>query len=88
MQGATDSGGQPVDREFYRTFWGLQGVFQQPYSIMEPSAWAAATSSIGKVLAEFRKQVRPCGCAAIAEEAVRQAHGMFTGIELLADSEG
>lgn len=56
-QGAVDGSGQPIDREFYKTFWGLQAVFQQPYSIMEPSAWAAAISSIKKVLAKFRKQV-------------------------------
>ncbi len=58
MQGASDSSGHPIDREFYRTFWGLQAVFQQPYSIIEPSAWAAATGSIHRVLAEFRKQVQ------------------------------
>ena len=58
MQGATDSSGHLIDRDFYRTFWGLQAVFQQPYSIIEPSAWAAATASINRVLAEFRKQVR------------------------------
>lgn len=58
MQGATDSSGHPIDREFYRTFWGLQAVFQQPYSIIEPSAWAAATGSIHRVLTEFRKQVQ------------------------------
>ena len=57
VQGATDSSGHPIDRDFYKTFWGLQAVFQQPYSIIEPSAWAAATSSIHRVLAEFRKQV-------------------------------
>ncbi len=58
VQGATDSSGHPIDRDFYRTFWGLQAVFQQPYSIIEPSAWAAATGSIHRVLAEFRKQVQ------------------------------
>ena len=59
VQGALDSSGQPVDKEFYKTFWGLQKVFQQPYSIMEPSAWAAAVGSIKKVLTEFHKQVGP-----------------------------
>ena len=70
MQGALDSSGQPVDRDFYRTFWGLQAVFQQPYSILEPSAWAAAVGSIRRVLAEFHKQVRPaplpCCCTDLA----------------------
>lgn len=70
MQGALDSSGQPVDRDFYRTFWGLQAVFQQPYSILEPSAWASAVGSIRKVLAEFHKQVGPaappCCCPALA----------------------
>lgn len=61
MQGALDSGGQPVDRAFYKTFWGLQAVFQQPYSIMEPTAWASAVGSIRRVLSEFRKQVRAHG---------------------------
>jgi len=59
-QDAKDSSGQPIDREFYKTFWGLQAVFQLPYSIIEPSAWAAAISNIHKVLAEFQKQVRLC----------------------------
>ena len=57
-QDAKDSSGQPIDREFYKTFWGLQAVFQLPYSIIEPSAWAATISNIHKVLAEFQKQVR------------------------------
>ena len=61
MQGTLDSFGQPVDRAFYMTFWGLQAVFQQPYSIMEPTAWASAVGSIRRVLSEFRKQVRSPG---------------------------
>ena len=66
VQGATDSSGHSIDREFYRTFWGLQAVFQKPYSIIEPSAWAAATSSIHRVLAEFRKQVQRPFCALLS----------------------
>ena len=82
MQGALDSSGQPVDSEFYRTFWGLQAVFQQPYSIMEPSAWAAAVGSIKKVLAEFRKQVGPacppCCCINSAGACHRKGLQMLT----------
>ncbi len=56
-----------MDRAFYRTFWGLQAVFQQPYSIMEPTAWASAVGSISRVLTEFRKQV----CARGLEDLLR-----------------
>lgn len=58
-QGALDSNGQPVDAQFYALFWGLQAVFQQPYSAMEPSKWATTIADIKRVLAEFAKQVRP-----------------------------
>ena len=75
MQGATDSSGHPIDRDFYRTFWGLQAVFQQPYSIIEPSAWAAATGSINRVIAEFRKQVQRTSRLAVPSPSLRmEAH--------------
>ena len=38
-QGTVDSTGKPVDPAFYRTFWGLQAIFQQPYSAIHPDTW-------------------------------------------------
>ena len=46
VQDVKDSSGQPIDREFNKTFWSLQVAFQLPYSIIEPCDWVTVTSSI------------------------------------------
>eukprot|EP00884_Botryococcus_braunii_P012300 jgi/Botrbrau1/21070/Bobra.0144s0069.1 len=36
---AQDCWGQDVDIEFYNTLWGLQKVFQDPFSAADPATW-------------------------------------------------
>lgn len=40
VQGAVDSEGQPVEAEFYRTFWGLQAYFSDPPRALQAGSWA------------------------------------------------
>jgi ABC-type dipeptide/oligopeptide/nickel transport system ATPase subunit len=56
LQGEVDSNGEPIDAAFYSSFWGLQAVFQQPYSAIEPSKWTSTIADIKRVLAEFTQQ--------------------------------
>lgn len=59
MQGEVDSNGEPIDAAFYSSFWGLQAIFEQPYSAIEPSKWTVTITDIKRVLTEFGKQARP-----------------------------
>lgn len=56
LQGMVDSNGEPVDAEFYRRFWGLQPVFQNPGPAMRPGPWAGVMADLTAVLAEFGKR--------------------------------
>lgn len=42
MQGFLGTDGQPVDAEFYRQFWGLQQIFQNPTSAADANLWLQA----------------------------------------------
>lgn len=55
QEGATDSNGDAIDKEFYQRFWGLQMVFQHPVEAMLPGPWAKAVASLKAVAAEFDK---------------------------------
>ena len=41
-----DSNGEPIDADFYRRFWGLQAVFQNPGAHMAPAPWATAVLNL------------------------------------------
>ena len=63
-----DSNGDPVDVEFYRSFWGLQRTFQAPYDAMGPVSWSAAVKTIQSVLKRFKQ-----GSVAVAASALPSA---------------
>jgi len=51
-----DSNGDPVDVDFYRSFWGLQSTFQAPYEAMVPAAWSSAVKTIQAALKRFKQE--------------------------------
>ena len=51
-----DSNGDPVDADFYRSFWGLQSTFQAPYDAMVPAAWSSAVKTIQAALKRFKQE--------------------------------
>ena len=55
-QVTVDSNGEPVDVEFYSSFWGLQRTFQAPYASMDPAAWSTALKSIQAALNRFKQE--------------------------------
>ncbi len=52
VQGAMDSNGNPIDAAFYKRFWGLQSVFQNPGPHMKPAPWAGVVSDLQVGLAK------------------------------------
>ena len=53
---ALDAEGNPIDKNFYYTFWSLQKWFADPPSALAPSKWAEASSALRKVLDVFSKE--------------------------------
>ncbi|CAG9461933.1 unnamed protein product [Pedinophyceae sp. YPF-701] len=53
-----DTTGQPINGEFYGTFWALQGHFQKPPhpANSTPAQWAAMVAGIRAVLDHFGKE--------------------------------
>ena len=51
-----DSNGEPVDVDFYRSFWGLQRAFQAPYATMAPAPWSSAVKTIQAALKRFKQE--------------------------------
>ncbi len=56
VQVTVDSNGDPVDVDFYRSFWGLQSTFQAPYQAMVPAAWSSAVKTIQMALKRFKQE--------------------------------
>ena len=56
LQVTVDSNGDPVDVDFYRSFWGLQSTFQAPYDAMVPAAWSSAVKTIQTALKRFKQE--------------------------------
>lgn len=48
-QGAVDSEGNPVDVDFYKTFWGLQAYFNNPALALSPASWAKVSAGVLKI---------------------------------------
>lgn len=54
-EGATDSNGDAIDKQFYQRFWGLQSVFQRPVAAMAAGPWLRVIADLKAVAAEFDK---------------------------------
>ena len=76
-QVTVDSNGDPVDVEFYSSFWGLQRTFQAPYDAMSPASWSAAVKTIQGVLKRFKQ-----GSVAVAASAQPSAGANQRALEV------
>lgn len=69
MQGTVDSTGKAVDPAFYRTFWGLQAIFQQPFSAIHPDTWAKVHPSCKHIQLHDLTAAEPSRVAACSADA-------------------
>ena len=51
-----DAEGNPIDKEFYETFWSLQKWFSNPPSVLESSNWEKVSLSLKNILEKFVKE--------------------------------
>ena len=58
-----DGDGGTVSATLYRTFWGLQAAFREPYAALEPGRWAVVVADLRTVLAEFAAKPTSVGRA-------------------------
>lgn len=54
--GMPDSKGNKVDGALYSTFWGLQSLFANPTSVLQPSVWTSMVADARTVLQRFAQQ--------------------------------
>lgn len=84
QEGAVDSEGNPVDVDFYKTFWGLQAYFNNPALALSPASWAKVSAEIRKVLGKFKSV--EVSITETAPESGRKSDGLGISVKYLSSS--